>query len=75
MDNLIGREVYLTSRSPYGRETIQESGSSWIIIDYKDSVLGLMGKPGYCIESLLTKNWRWIAKANDKNFYWSLAAR
>ncbi|MDP3987211.1 MAG: hypothetical protein Q8P81_03240 [Nanoarchaeota archaeon] len=71
---LIGKKLYLSNKTLHGKKTIHENGTVWIVIDFKEKVLACGMKPAYCVESISTKAWRWIAEEpnEDRDFFWSV---
>lgn len=65
---MIKSRVTLTARTSYALSVLKIDGRVWIIREYRDKVLGLNGKSGYLLESLITGSLRWVRDEGDIDF-------
>lgn len=66
--------IFLVARSVYGEKNIEENGANWIVLKIEDKVICCQNKKAMLLESILTKNWRFVALENDRDYYWNLRA-
>jgi len=68
-------KLYLSHKSLFGKKTIQENGSVWIVLEIRDKVLACRNKKGMKLESILNSSWRWIALEEDRDFFWQIIVK